>query len=182
MEAIEQAALELFAHKGYGNTSIALIAKEAGISKGLLYNYYTSKDHLLKSILTKAMDSGDHLLNLEMLSAYEPKEIIEMLVKGAIELYKTNPAYWKLMTSMVFQDEIIKEVGDIMIEKSRVGLAMMVPVFKKLKYPDPKAHAILFGVALDGIFLQTFSLNNEYNMEEMMDYVIKVFSKPYRDE
>nr|MBP9744851.1 helix-turn-helix transcriptional regulator [Saprospiraceae bacterium] len=37
---IEAAALELFGHQGYMNTSIAQIAQKAGVSKGLLYNYY----------------------------------------------------------------------------------------------------------------------------------------------
>ena len=37
--AIIEAALELFANNGFHNTSITQIAKKAGVSKGLMYNY-----------------------------------------------------------------------------------------------------------------------------------------------
>ncbi|GET27932.1 TetR/AcrR family transcriptional regulator [Prolixibacter sp. SD074] len=43
-------ALELFASEGYHATSVAKIAEKAYISKGLLYNYFESKDDVLKEI------------------------------------------------------------------------------------------------------------------------------------
>ena len=45
---IMKVALELFAEEGYHNTSISKIASRAGISKGLLYNYFDSKEDLIK--------------------------------------------------------------------------------------------------------------------------------------
>ena len=47
---IQEVALELFATRGYHSTSISMIAKEADISKGLLYNYFESKEELLNSM------------------------------------------------------------------------------------------------------------------------------------
>ena len=44
------AALELFASEGFHATSISKIAEKANISKGLMYNYFTSKEELLKTI------------------------------------------------------------------------------------------------------------------------------------
>jgi len=44
-------ALSLFANEGYAGTSIDRIAKQAGISKGLLYNYFESKEDLVGQIL-----------------------------------------------------------------------------------------------------------------------------------
>ncbi|MEJ2103763.1 MAG: TetR/AcrR family transcriptional regulator, partial [Ignavibacteriaceae bacterium] len=52
-EKIENIALELFALNGYHATSISKIAKSAGISKGLLYNYYESKEQLLNAVIMK---------------------------------------------------------------------------------------------------------------------------------
>ena len=37
---IMEVALECFANEGYHSTSISKIAKSAGISKGLIYNYF----------------------------------------------------------------------------------------------------------------------------------------------
>jgi AcrR family transcriptional regulator len=40
---IMEAALELFATDGYGHCTISRLAAHAGISKGLMYNYFSSK-------------------------------------------------------------------------------------------------------------------------------------------
>ena len=48
---IYDASLELFAKQGFQSTSISQIAKKAGISKGLIYNYFDSKVDLLKGLM-----------------------------------------------------------------------------------------------------------------------------------
>jgi AcrR family transcriptional regulator len=50
-QLILSAALKLFAEKGYSATSIDQIAQAASISKGLLYNYFKSKEELLQTIV-----------------------------------------------------------------------------------------------------------------------------------
>ncbi len=46
-QQIMDAALELFAQEGYSHCSISQLAGHAGISKGLMYNYFESKEALL---------------------------------------------------------------------------------------------------------------------------------------
>jgi len=38
-KSIMDTALEVFSENGYANASISMIAKKAGISKGLMYNF-----------------------------------------------------------------------------------------------------------------------------------------------
>ena len=52
---IMDVALEHFANEGYHNTTINHIAKHAGISKGLMYNYFESKEELLAEIINRSM-------------------------------------------------------------------------------------------------------------------------------
>ena len=54
---IMDAALELFATEGFDVTSISKIAVKAGISKGLIYNYFESKEDLIRSIIFNGMDN-----------------------------------------------------------------------------------------------------------------------------
>jgi len=49
-ELIRETALKLFATKGYAATSINDIAQSAGISKGLMYNYFASKEDVMQTI------------------------------------------------------------------------------------------------------------------------------------
>lgn len=52
-EEILDAAVDVFAKKGYEKTSITDIAKEIGISQGLCYRYYASKEEIYDAALDK---------------------------------------------------------------------------------------------------------------------------------
>jgi TetR/AcrR family fatty acid metabolism transcriptional regulator len=54
-EAILRAAIKVFAGKGYFNSKVADIAKEAGIADGTVYLYFKSKDEILHSFFDQAM-------------------------------------------------------------------------------------------------------------------------------
>ena len=55
-EAILRAAIKVFAGKGYFNSKVADIAKEAGIADGTVYLYFKSKDDILHSFFDRAME------------------------------------------------------------------------------------------------------------------------------
>lgn len=50
-EEILDAALEEFATKGYAGTRLDDVAKRAGISKGLVYVYFDTKEELFKAVI-----------------------------------------------------------------------------------------------------------------------------------
>jgi TetR/AcrR family transcriptional regulator len=51
------AALALFVEKGFAATRIDEVAKRAGVSKGTLYLYYTSKEELLKAVIQERLST-----------------------------------------------------------------------------------------------------------------------------
>jgi AcrR family transcriptional regulator len=50
-QEITAAALEAFAEKGYAATRVTDVAKRAGVSKGLLYLYFRTKEELFKAVI-----------------------------------------------------------------------------------------------------------------------------------
>lgn len=50
---IIDAAMELFDQNGYSNTKISDITKKAGISKGLAYHYFQSKEDIIIAVLDR---------------------------------------------------------------------------------------------------------------------------------
>jgi AcrR family transcriptional regulator len=48
-----EVGLRLFAEQGFAATTIADIAREAGVAHGLVYHYFASKDELLSEILKR---------------------------------------------------------------------------------------------------------------------------------
>jgi AcrR family transcriptional regulator len=56
-EEITAAALELFVERGYAGTRLEDVAARAGISKGTLYLYFTSKEELFKAVVREGLVS-----------------------------------------------------------------------------------------------------------------------------
>ena len=63
-------AAELYVQHGYDQLSMARIAREAGISKALLYHYFPSKRDLFQAALAQAAD--EHLARLELPEGTSP--------------------------------------------------------------------------------------------------------------
>lgn len=64
-EQIINTAITTIADKGFINTPLSEIAKEAGISKGVISYYFKSKDELVKKVMDKILsDSKKYLIKL----------------------------------------------------------------------------------------------------------------------
>lgn len=101
-QLIMEVALRLFANEGFHATSIAKIAKEAGISKGLLYNYFNSKEELFKQLIDK---HTKHILTL--LDPNNDKKITNE---------EANSFFDKLFVLLVDQREEMKLYFQMMLQ------------------------------------------------------------------
>ncbi|MCR2813175.1 TetR/AcrR family transcriptional regulator [Microbacterium sp. zg.Y1090] len=54
-DAVTRAAVDLFAQRGYANTSVQQIVEAAGVTKGAMYHYFESKDDLLFGIYDRLL-------------------------------------------------------------------------------------------------------------------------------
>lgn len=80
--AIIEAAIKLFAQKGFSSTSIQEIAISSGISKGAFYLHFKSKEALLLAILNYYFEQlKDEILNYED-DDTEPKEVFLKQLNG----------------------------------------------------------------------------------------------------
>ena len=96
-EQILTAARRVFREKGYGNTTVSDIVKEAGMAKGTLYLYYSSKKDVVVGL-------GQMLLgnvSRRMREAYAPGLLFEDKVRNVIhvafEVGKQNADLCKLV-------------------------------------------------------------------------------------
>ncbi|WUI04069.1 TetR/AcrR family transcriptional regulator [Spirillospora sp. NBC_00431] len=62
-ERILAAAAELFFRQGFKGTSVRDITTAAGLTPGALYNHFPSKEDVLFTLVTRATDEGEQLLN-----------------------------------------------------------------------------------------------------------------------
>lgn len=60
-QRIMDAALRLFSSRGYGDSTVPEIAREAGVAVGTIYNYFTGKQDLLVSLMMDRFLAGGFL-------------------------------------------------------------------------------------------------------------------------
>src|SRR5512145_2889930 len=73
-EKIKTAGLQLFAYKGLAATSIQDIATQAGISVGLMYHYYKSKEDLFDELAETAVELASESMQMIFNSDQSPAE------------------------------------------------------------------------------------------------------------
>lgn len=168
---ILDAALLLFAQNGFHHTSISEIAKEASISKGLLYNYFESKDDLLKQIVETALQTGDDFAAHHELDVNDPLPSIHQTIDDLFLLVEQNPTYWKLIMSLSLKDDIMHRFKDQLEQQAQKNLHYLIDYFRRLKVPEPDNEAMLYAAALDGIFLHYIYAQDHYPLLEMKNFL-----------
>jgi len=89
--SITDAALRLFAQRGFVSTALDDIAKESGITKGAIYWHFKNKDDLFTEILAHIRTAW-HVMVFEPCQARkEPKERIEQLFSAYLRFFTAEP-------------------------------------------------------------------------------------------
>lgn len=172
---IEKIALELFAIKGYHATSISQIAEKAGISKGLLYNYFENKEQLLNSVIMKVYHELMQIVQMsENLSA---EKQIEQLIIQTINHLKENITFWRLYLFLVHQPDVQRNLTKLYKKMRNDYLEYVVKLFKEIGSTNPMMEAVTLGTLFDGIGLNYVTAPHGYPIDEMRDYVVKVYTK-----
>jgi AcrR family transcriptional regulator len=175
MHNISEAALELFAERGFKGASIAQIAKRAGVSKGLLYNYFDSKQALLHYIVLHSVETGEEMLEEVLSTVEEPTEQLRQFTERSIELLQKDLKPWRLLSSLAFQPDILNDLMPVLMEKQGAAMDKMKQVFEGLGYPDASGEMLLYSAAMDGLALQYMQAPEEYPMEQMKQLILNKF-------
>lgn len=177
VDAIKQAALELFARNGYHSTSISGIAKEAGISKGLMYNYFESKEALLHAIISEAIAEGERLLQSCLEGATAPFERLEAITNASIQMVQANLHYFKLLTALAFQTDVLTGLEDILRNKEKMAFGIIAELFQEMGVENPLKEAMYYGATLDGMMIHYMSMTDHYPLQEMKKYLLSQYEK-----
>ena len=99
---ILDAAVRVFARRGFHTSRVGDIAEEAGVAHGLLYHYFSSKDEVLQTVFRE--NWRDLLARFEAVEASDERadEKLRGIVKILLRTWRNDPA---LVTVMV------REVG-----------------------------------------------------------------------
>jgi len=96
-KTILDAAIKVFADKGYYGARVSDIAQEAGIAYGLVYHYFKNKEDLLISIFKTRWDEFLKAIRLTMEELDDPREMIHRIISFLFHSYKNNPKMIEVM-------------------------------------------------------------------------------------
>ncbi len=169
-QGILMAALKAFAEKGYAATSISYIAKEAGISKGLTYHYFHSKEDLLHGIFHYLNSFSGEVLGL--LKDKSPKQQLRLSVEMTFEYIQKNPDLMRFMTSLALQPDALATLKEDIKQHKQQTIDVFAKLFKTLDYPAPEAEAYYLGAMLDGVALGSLALEEDYPLAALKEKIL----------
>jgi len=137
-EKIIQSAVELIVQKGYKNSTLRDIAKEAGVSNPTIYNYFATKEKLLYAYVElKHKQSIEILYDIEDFHTYTLREQLQTLIETELELYLEDREFVAQIADMVFESnginirkmydtnalflQTVEEMIDIAIEAKEIA-------------------------------------------------------------
>ena len=112
-QLILDAAVRVFARKGYHTSRVGDIAEEAGVAHGLLYHYFKSKDELLETIF-----SNTWTLMLEAISGVESldepaRETLRKVSAIVLRAWRDTPDIVRVLVREVTRSpHLQQEIGE----------------------------------------------------------------------
>lgn len=173
-EKILSSALRLFARHGYAATTVRMIAEEAGVSQGLLYNYFDGKEGLLRSIFERSME--DVRESFERTSGGEtPRDRLERLVFAAFDIVRSKLPFWRLAYQLRMQSDVLGGLEPYVREWPESIRLHLEELLRAIGVTSPALEARLLFAAIDGA-AQHYAIDPErYPLEEVAGALVRRF-------
>ena len=154
-EKIIYVALDLFVRKGYAATKTEDISKAAGMSEGLLFHYFETKEKLYEELI-KIGVSGPRSVMTGIKG--EPLEFFRTAAREIFHYIKTEPFVAKMFVLMA--QAAINEAAPVSVKALLAGIDNITPSAEKIRKGqkngtirkgNPVALAVAFWGAVQGI-------------------------------
>ena len=119
-EMIIDAALEVFRERGYANARMADIARRAGVSYGLVYHYFGSKEVLFDLIVETWWNDLYSMMNAEKASSDAFRDKLIHIIRFFLYTYVQRPNLISIFVSEVCRSSVYH---------TREGLARFLKFF-----------------------------------------------------
>lgn len=151
-------SIDVFVTRGYAGTKIQDIAESAGMSVGLLFHYFESKEALYNELIKIAVDGTMETLNQD---AAMPIEYFEKLTRDLFMKVNNHP-YWAkifVLLKQAMNNDSIPEIAKKYVRKIKI-VERMVQVIKSgqqlqiIRRGNSTTLAMLYWTTVTGIIEQ----------------------------
>ena len=167
IQRIVAAGMKLFAKRGYLSVAVKDIAREAGISQGLMYNYFKSKEKLLSYIIDEMINDMAELLKSAH-AADSPAERLKLLIQMPFQSLREKKEFWEMVLPILSQQAVNVKVKKQLKELFQSAIVQMEEIFRALKVPKARMEAYKLGAILDGVgWGYFFIFQDSYPLDEI---------------
>lgn len=152
---IVEAALAVFAEKGFAAARLDEIARTAGVSKGALYLYFPTKEELFRAVVEQAI--APNVRDLRRMLAQHPGPFREVLATAAARLgaVVATPPLGAVAKMVIGEARNFPELArvwhDELVSQALGGLAEAVAAAQargEVRAGDPRAYALQIAAPL----------------------------------
>jgi AcrR family transcriptional regulator len=163
-QRIIEAMRSSVARRGISGSTFEHVAREAGVSRGLLHYYFGTKEALLVEVVRRDSEHRIARLDAPLGAASTPDEVLQVLVASLQDSINHEPGFWvlifELFTAGRRNPEIEREMGEL-FARTRDHVADILRTKEKegvvsLAFDADAVVGFLFAVA-DGLALQMLS-------------------------
>jgi AcrR family transcriptional regulator len=179
-ERILDAAVALFASHGFHGTSVRMLSERAGVSQGLLYNYFDGKDGLLRAIFERSAAEVERTLD-EATGTSDPDEAVRRLIRSAFEAVSEAPDFWRLTYQLRMQTEAMAPIRASISVWAEAVRHRIEALLVRAGVPMPELRARTLFAGIDGA-AQHWVLDPErYPLAEVGDSLAELALAPPTD-
>jgi TetR/AcrR family transcriptional regulator, fatty acid metabolism regulator protein len=111
---ILDAAVRVFAHKGYHESRVGDVAKDAGVAYGLVYHYFESKEAVLEAVFREAWGRLLAALREAEEADQSAPERLRTVVKIVLRTWRDDPDLVRLLVREVTRSpQLQREIDEI---------------------------------------------------------------------
>lgn len=167
-EKIIESAIKLFSGQGYAATSTSAIAREAGVSEGLIFRHFGNKEGLLHAIIQAGEEVLKHML-FPIVMENDPKLVIKRTIELPFDVREEDYEFWKLQFKLKW------ELREYSHEKMEPLVAALTTAFEKLGYENPKLEAKFLTIYIEAIG-EAILKGYPDNIAEMKSFMLNKYS------
>lgn len=170
---ILEIAIEEFSSKGYKSANINIIAKNAGISIGLMYKYFATKEELFFECISRGMVILQETLEEILKSPNKLLKKAELVIRATCELSREYKNYIKLYNEITAEKDGERAVYFAREIESQTSRFYITAIAQALASGDVRQdlNPRFFAFFLDNLLLMLqFSFTCEYYKERLSLY------------
>jgi AcrR family transcriptional regulator len=168
------AGTECFAAHGYHAVTISDLAGHASISKGLMYNYFESKEDLLKTIFREVMAEMMELFNPENKADIDRDMLLNYLNRLFARL-KSDLTLWKMYIAIFSQPAVLQILDEEIKASATQPLELIWRYFKSRGSKDPAFEVAFLSTLTSGAIYEYIADPVHYPLEKIRERICSFY-------